>query len=95
MSKKKLLHGLLVGLLLATTPTFGAEQKPDGENAGRMIGDLVIARPLGLATTAVGTVAFVLSLPFTILGNNVGEAADTLVVKPASETFTRCLGCTQ
>ncbi|MGQ7959816.1 multidrug transporter [Pseudomonas sp. SP16.1] len=59
-----------------------------------MIGDLVVARPLLIGATAIGVVAFVVSLPFTALGGNVGEAAQSLVVEPGKEAFVRCLGCT-
>jgi hypothetical protein len=47
-----------------------------------------------MVLTLVGSALFVVSLPFTALGGNVKEAADTLVVGPAMETFVRCLGCT-
>lgn len=59
----------------------------------RMIGDLLVARPLFLVATAVGTGIFLASLPFSALGGNVEEAAETLVVGPAWQTFARCLGC--
>ncbi|SFP38798.1 multidrug transporter [Pseudomonas borbori] len=59
-----------------------------------MVGDLVIARPLLIGATAIGAVAFVVSLPFTALGGNVGEAAQALVVEPGKAAFVRCLGCT-
>src|SRR3990167_1868112 len=59
-----------------------------------MIGDLIIARPLLIGATAIGAVAFVVSLPFTALGGNVGEAAQALVVEPGKGAFVRCLGCT-
>lgn len=59
-----------------------------------MIGDLIIARPLLIGATAIGAAAFVVSLPFTALGGNVGEAAQSLVVEPGKEAFVRCLGCT-
>jgi hypothetical protein len=59
----------------------------------RMIGDLLIGRPLLLAATGVGTGIFLASLPFSILGGNVKEAANTLVIGPARQTFIRCLGC--
>ena len=59
-----------------------------------MTGDLVVARPILLATTAIGTAVFVVSLPFSLLGGNAGEAAQELVVGPAKATFVRCLGCT-
>jgi len=59
-----------------------------------MTGDLIVARPVLLATTAIGTAVFVVSLPFSLLGGNAGEAAQELVVGPAKATFVRCLGCT-
>ncbi|MCK5880480.1 MAG: hypothetical protein KAG18_01320 [Sinobacterium sp.] len=60
-----------------------------------MAGDLVVARPIGLVITVVGVAAFLVSLPFSLLGGNTGEAAETLVVGPAKTTFVRCLGCSQ
>ena len=60
-----------------------------------MTGDLLVVRPVMMAITAVGTAVFILSSPFALLGGNLGEAADTLVVKPAKTTFVRCLGCTK
>jgi len=66
----------------------------DEPTALAMVGDLVIARPAGVLITAVGAVAFVVSLPFSAAGGNIGEAADQLVVGPAKATFVRCLGCT-
>jgi hypothetical protein len=59
-----------------------------------MMGDLIIARPMLVALTAVGAVAFVVSLPFTALGGNVKDAGQSLVADPAREAFARCLGCT-
>lgn len=58
-----------------------------------MLGDLIIARPLLIGATAVGAVAFVVSLPFTALGGNVAEAGEALVLEPGKEAFVRCLGC--
>lgn len=59
-----------------------------------MAGDLIIARPLLLVATVVGTVLYVVSLPFSLAGGNAGKAGETLVVGPAMSTFVRCLGCT-
>lgn len=58
-----------------------------------MIGDLLVARPLLLVATGLGTGIFLVSLPFSTLGGNVKEAASTLVANPARHTFSRCLGC--
>ncbi len=60
-----------------------------------MVGDLVIARPLLIAATIIGAGVFVISLPFTAAGGNVGEAGKALVVDPGKEAFVRCLGCTE
>ena len=58
-----------------------------------MTGDLVVARPVLLGVTLIGTAVFLVSLPFSLLGGNSGEAAKTLVLGPAETTFVRCLGC--
>ncbi|MFI8481926.1 multidrug transporter [Pseudomonas sp. NPDC078700] len=59
-----------------------------------MIGDLLIARPLLIGATIIGTAAFIVSLPFTALGGNIDEAATALIQEPGREAFQRCLGCT-
>ena len=82
---------LCLSLLGAPVLQAGELEKP---TALAMVGDLIIARPAGLLITAVGATAFVVSLPFSAVGGNVGEAADQLVVGPARAAFVRCLGCT-
>jgi hypothetical protein len=54
----------------------------------------VIARPLGIVFTAIGAVAYVVTLPFSLAGGNAKAAGEQLVVGPAKATFVRCLGCT-
>ncbi|SDI26478.1 multidrug transporter [Pseudomonas panipatensis] len=61
----------------------------------KMMGDLLIARPLLIGATVIGTAAFVVSLPFTALGGNVKEAGQALVVDPGKAAFVRCLGCSE
>jgi len=77
-----------------STQVMAAKQYKESRQAQATIADALIARPLGVVVTGLGAVLFVVSLPFSALGGNVGEAADALVVNPAKETFTRCLGCT-
>jgi len=72
-------------------PTYDVQAPP----AWAMMGDLLIARPLLIAGTIIGAAAFVVSLPFTAAGGNVGEAGKALVVDPGKEAFVRCLGCTE
>ncbi len=69
---------------------LGAEREP---GATGMIIDGLVVRPISLVATVVGAVAFVITLPFSVLGGNVDEAGEKLVVRPAAYTFFRCLGC--
>ena len=85
---------MVSGILLLPS-IAAAERIKEEPNAFTMIGDLFIARPLGLAFLAPGTGAFVLSLPITLLGGNARDGAAELVYKPALEVFVRCLGCTR
>lgn len=71
-------------------PVYDVQAPP----AFAMVGDLVIARPLLIAATVVGAGVFLVSLPFTALGGNVGAAGKALVVDPGKAAFVRCLGCT-
>lgn len=83
--------------LLLSVPQWAAAsdeaavvEKP---SALAMAGDLVIARPLLFVTTVVGSAIYLVSLPFSLAGGNAAEAGNVLVMKPATATFVRCLGC--
>ena len=90
---RKPLLGALAAALLVTSPLAGAASgRSDDISYGTMIVDAAVARPLGLGATVLGTAAWILTLPFSALGGNVGEAARELIVKPARFTFTRPLG---
>lgn len=100
VSIQRRLTALFMSLMLglAAVPASAEEMLDDQINnrptALAMFGDAVLARPMLLAGTLVGTGLFVVTLPFSALGGNVQESADTLVVGLAKSTFTRCLGCT-
>jgi hypothetical protein len=59
---------------------------------GEMLFDLVVVRPIGIVATAIGAVTYVISLPFSALGDNVDVAGQKLLKDPASYTFKRPLG---
>lgn len=65
----------------------------ESPNAFAMVGDLLVARPLGAVITVGGAAVWVVGLPFTLVTGHAGEAADTLIGGPFEETFLRCLGC--
>ena len=90
----RLASNALIALLMV--PGFAQAQQPAQKpSAMAMTGDLLLARPIGLVTTVAGSAVFLLTLPFTAMGGNVGEAGEVLVAGPARATFVRCLGCTQ
>jgi len=64
-------------------------QEPGG---GAMIFDMVVVRPVGLAATAIGSVFWLISLPFSASGDNVDVATQKLIKEPAAFTFKRPLG---
>ena len=59
---------------------------------GAMMYDMVVVRPVGLVATAVGSVFWLISLPFSASGDNTETATKKLVKEPAAYTFRRPLG---
>ena len=57
-----------------------------------MAADFAVVRPLQFVSLVSGTVFFVVSLPFSALGDNVGDAYNKMMVEPARMTFLRPLG---
>lgn len=85
---------MLACAALAGLLALPAHAAREGEpSAAEMTADVLIARPLGIVATVLGSAVFVVSLPFSAAGGNVDQAADTLVMGPVRETFLRCLGC--
>lgn len=97
-TKKKIMH-TIAALIIALPISFSASAqvivvRDDAPTGFAMIADAIVARPLMLASTVLGSALFVVTMPFSLLGGNVIETAKTLVVLPAKSTFVRCLGCT-
>lgn len=97
---KKISSYLFAGMLLITMagfPTLASakDYKDDyigTPSGGEMMLDGILIRPLMLVSTVLGTAVFVITLPFTAFGGNVGDAADRLIVEPGAYTFGRPLG---
>ena len=79
---------------MAPLPAIAGSTSQDRPGEIAMIADTIIARPVLLASTVVGAGLFVVTLPFSLLGGNAGEAGEVLVMNPGKNTFVRCLGCT-
>jgi len=89
---------LLVAVLFlwATSLVHAAEDsyiaRSDDVSAEAMVADGLLLRPGGVIATLLGTVVFVVTLPFSIPTKSVDKAAQKLIVDPAKYTFVRPLG---
>jgi hypothetical protein len=99
LNLKKLASPLLAGcLLMPSVNAMASAANPFDDShpsALAMFTDLIVLRPVGIAVTAVGAVAYVVAIPFTAASGGMTEAGQVLVVEPAMYTFWRCLGCTR
>ncbi len=96
---KSLFRSIVVAftvVLFAVAPiSVQAQNVTDRPSGLEMVADAAVVRPLTLVSTVLGAGVFLVTLPFSALGGNVGEAGNTLVATPFKSTFLRCLGCTQ
>jgi len=91
---KKLIIASLV-VFVSTGTAYATDNQDFGKGeptAEGMVVDAVIVRPVMIAVTVIGTVTFVLTSPFSLLGGNIDDAAEKLVYQPAKYTFVRPLG---
>ncbi len=84
-----------VSALLALSPLANAQRIEETPSAGAMVADAVVVRPVYFLLSQVGAAVYAVTLPFTLLGGNADQAAETLVVTPLQAGFIRCLGCRQ
>lgn len=95
IAKQSMVFLLILTFVLVPfgTSVLARELSVDEKNtAGAMTADLVFVRPLGIVATILGCAVFVVSLPFSALGNNTEEASQKLVIDPVQFTFKRPLG---
>lgn len=90
---KNALRIILALTLIAATLTTRAEVIEDKPSVGAMVADALIIRPIYFVMSQLGALAYTVTLPFTLMGGNTDEAAETMVITPLQATFIRCLGC--
>ncbi len=97
-AKRPVLASVLASTLMLTAmapmTAFAGSAAQDRPGEMAMIADSLIARPVLFASTVVGAGLWLVTSPFSLLGGNVGEAGEVLVLNPGKNTFVRCLGCT-
>ncbi len=90
---RRTIVALVISCMLVPQMLWAQDAVDESPNEFAMVGDLVVARPIGVVMTVAGTAVWLVSLPFTLLSGHASEAAGTLIAGPAEATFMRCLGC--
>ncbi len=90
---RRAMAALMVGCLFMPQALLAQQAVDDSPNEFAMVGDLIVARPIGAVMTVGGAAVWLVSLPFTLMAGHASEAAETLMLGPAQATFYRCLGC--
>lgn len=87
---------LCIAVMISTssfcTSAPAAERELGQPTPGNTFIDALIYRPIGLAAIPLGTVLFIVTLPFSATGGNIGQSFDNLIMAPAKYTFARPLG---
>jgi len=96
--KQKLLSVFTSLALMAASmqPTFAAieiDETDFGPSYETMVVDTIVGKPLQLVNAVAGTAAYIVSLPFSLIGGNADQAQQKLFVEPW-DAMGRCLGCT-
>ena len=96
--KSKLLTALTsISLVVITMNPASAAIETDetdfGPSYDTMVVDTVVGKPLQLVAAVTGTAAYLVSLPFAVVGGNADQSQQKLFVEPW-EAMSRCLGCT-
>lgn len=95
--KQWILRGVVIAILLGFVGAPPMAWAQDDMNFEKPTGteitfDLMIARPVGFVSVALGASLFVVSLPFAVATGSADNTADALVAKPYNFTFVRDLG---
>jgi len=95
LAKKTLVMMTVASMLVISVGSTAMAQEyfeVEEASGAAMIFDFCVVRPVGIVATAIGAVAFVVSLPFSALGENSAAASQKLISEPAAYTFVRPLG---
>ena len=90
---RRAIIALIISCMLLPQMVWAQDAIDESPNEFAMVGDLLVARPLGVVMTIGGAAVWLVSLPFTLLSGHASEAAGTLIAGPVEATFMRCLGC--
>ena len=83
----------MIAIMQPAAAAIEIDEADFGPSYGTMVVDTVVGKPLQLVTAIAGTAAYVVSLPFSLIGGNADQAQQKLFVEPW-DAMARCLGCT-
>ena len=96
LSKKTIILMIVTALVVVPFGTSALAQdtftEAEETTGGKMAVDLLLVRPVGIAATLVGSVIFVVALPFTLISGDTQHSLDKLIKEPGKYTFDRPLG---
>ena len=84
---------LVLVMMQPASAAIEIDEKEFGPSYETMVVDTVAGKPLQLINAVAGTIAYVVSLPFSLIGGNAEQAQQKLFVEPWG-AMARCLGCT-
>ncbi|MGP5647961.1 hypothetical protein ACTXPO_04845 [Psychrobacter celer] len=85
--------GFMAASMQPALAAIEIDENDFGPSYETMVVDTVVGKPLQLVNAVAGTAAYIVSLPFSIIGGNPDQAQQKLFVEPWS-AMGRCLGCT-
>lgn len=86
--KKKLIAFLLLFALIAGAVPALANEPTDAS----VVADVLLVRPVSLASIVVGSVVFVIALPFSLPTRSAGKVGQRMVLDTVEFTFVRPVG---
>ena len=92
----KLLTTIVSLICASMQPALAAieiDETDFGPSYETMAVDTIVGKPLQLVAAVAGTAAYLVSLPFSLIGGNADQAQQKLFVEPW-DAMGRCLGCT-
>ena len=85
--------GLVFASMQPALAAIEIDETDFGPSYETMAVDTVVGKPLQLVAALAGTAAYIVSLPFSLIGGNADQAQQKLFVEPW-DAMGRCLGCT-
>ena len=86
--KKIVVIMLTLIIVLTSSMAFAATDT----SATSVITDMILLRPVGLASLGVGTAMYIVSLPFALITRSHGTTVKVLVKEPFKFVFVRPVG---